>query len=369
MADERASFSADREIRGASIAAGMMAAALVAMVTMLLTTSGCRRTGSTPCSWVRSWCCCCSETRGIIDHERRWLRIVTNLMIALIAVSNLWSAVRLVDGILDNAAFNSQATQLLGIGAVVWATNASRSPWYWDVDGGGSAVPGEGRADPARLPEMNMPAYVGKRLVPTVHDYLALSFNTATAFSPTDVSAVKRWAKMLMIVSRRCPSSSRPSSRQDHQLALTPGTTVPSGSEALRSRRSSGAMHEPSTNHSLAAGTPCWLDVSTPDIDAAQAFYGPLLGWSFGAGDPDFGGYCMCEVDGLPAAGMGPATEGMPPAWTLYFSTDDVAASVAAVPGAGGTVLSDVMPIGDAGAMAIASDPAGAAFGLWQAAR
>lgn len=115
------------------------------------------------------------------------------------------------------------------------------------------------------------------------------------------------------------------------------------------------------------AGTPCWLDVSTPDIDAAQAFYGPLLGWSFGAGDPDFGGYCMCEVDGLPAAGMVPATEGMPPAWTLYFSTDDVAASVAAVPGAGGTVLSDVMPIGDAGAMAIASDPAGAAFGLWQA--
>ena len=115
------------------------------------------------------------------------------------------------------------------------------------------------------------------------------------------------------------------------------------------------------------AGIPCWLDVTTPDIDAAQAFYGPLLGWSFGAGDPQVGGYCMCEVDGLPAAGMAPAMEGVPPAWTLYFSTDDVAASVAAVPAAGGTVLSDVLQIGDAGAMAIAADPAGAAFGLWQA--
>lgn len=141
---------------------------------------------------------------GIIDHERRWLRIVTNLMIALIAVSNLWSAVRLVDGILDNAAFNSQATQLLGIGAVVWATNViAFALWYWDVDGGGSARRARRGpwADPAFVfPEMNMPAYVGSGWYPQFSDYLALSFNTATAFSPTDVSAVKRWAKMLMIV-------------------------------------------------------------------------------------------------------------------------------------------------------------------------
>ena len=34
---------------------------------------------------------------------------------------------------------------------------------------------------------------------PQFADYLALSFNTATAFGPTDVSAIKRWAKMMMI--------------------------------------------------------------------------------------------------------------------------------------------------------------------------
>jgi hypothetical protein len=35
---------------------------------------------------------------------------------------------------------------------------------------------------------------------PTFVDYLAFSFNTATAFSPTDVSAVKPWAKLLMVI-------------------------------------------------------------------------------------------------------------------------------------------------------------------------
>ena len=35
---------------------------------------------------------------------------------------------------------------------------------------------------------------------PTFIDYLAFSFATATAFSPTDVSAVKPWAKALVVV-------------------------------------------------------------------------------------------------------------------------------------------------------------------------
>jgi hypothetical protein len=141
---------------------------------------------------------------GIIDHERRRLRVITNLMIALIALSNLWSAVRLVEGILDNATFNQDARSLLGIGAVVWATNViAFALWYWDVDGGGSARRARRGpwADPAFIfPEMNLAAYVASGWYPQFSDYLALSFNTATAFSPTDVSAVKRWAKMLMIL-------------------------------------------------------------------------------------------------------------------------------------------------------------------------
>jgi hypothetical protein len=41
--------------------------------------------------------------------------------------------------------------------------------------------------------------YLPATWVPTFADYLSLAFWTATAFSPTDVSAIKRWAKLLMI--------------------------------------------------------------------------------------------------------------------------------------------------------------------------
>jgi hypothetical protein len=41
--------------------------------------------------------------------------------------------------------------------------------------------------------------YVASDWYPELVDYLHLSFNTATAFSPTDVSAVRPWAKLLMM--------------------------------------------------------------------------------------------------------------------------------------------------------------------------
>jgi uncharacterized protein len=115
------------------------------------------------------------------------------------------------------------------------------------------------------------------------------------------------------------------------------------------------------------AGAPNWVDVTTPDIPAAQEFYAGLLGWTFGEGDPDYGGYCMALVDGITVAGMAPTQEGWTPAWTLYFSHDDVSAAAEQIPAAGGALVTEIMPIGDAGTMLVASDPSGAAFGLWQA--
>jgi hypothetical protein len=141
---------------------------------------------------------------GLIDRERRWLRVTTGGMIALIALANLFSAIRLVDGIIANDKFATNAVTLLQIGGIVWATNViAFALWYWDVDGGGSvkrAVHGAWH-DPAFVfPEMTMPERVGTSWYPHFADYLALAFSTATAFSPTDVSAIKRWAKLLMIL-------------------------------------------------------------------------------------------------------------------------------------------------------------------------
>lgn len=140
---------------------------------------------------------------GLIDTEKRWLRLVTGLLIALMALTNLISATRLVQGIFDDADFAQDGYQLLGIGAVIWATNViAFGLWYWDVDGGGSvqrATRGAW-ADPAFVfPEMNLPE-LKPGWFPQFVDYLALSFNTATAFSPTDVSAIKPWAKTIMIL-------------------------------------------------------------------------------------------------------------------------------------------------------------------------
>jgi uncharacterized membrane protein len=139
---------------------------------------------------------------GRIDRQRPWLRVTTGLMIALITLINAIAAARLVNGILTQASFDT-AGQLLGIGAVVWVTNViAFALWYWDVDGGGAASRAArgARADPALVfPEMNLPDLAGRDWYPQFADYLAFSFNTATTFGPADVSAIKRWAKLLMV--------------------------------------------------------------------------------------------------------------------------------------------------------------------------
>ncbi|MGH3765955.1 MAG: hypothetical protein ACRDS0_07465 [Pseudonocardiaceae bacterium] len=46
------------------------------------------------------------------------------------------------------------------------------------------------------------------------------------------------------------------------------------------------------------AGTPCWIDLSVPDVAAAKEFYGAVFGWSFLDTGPDFGHYQICQVEG-----------------------------------------------------------------------
>jgi uncharacterized membrane protein len=74
--------------------------------------------------------------------------------------------------------------------------------WYWEVDRGGAAARARGSsARPAFVfPEMINPQFVATGWYPKFVDYLHLSFTTATAFSPTDVSAVKAWAKLMMML-------------------------------------------------------------------------------------------------------------------------------------------------------------------------
>jgi hypothetical protein len=137
---------------------------------------------------------------GRIDNPAVWLRVVTSLLIASITLDNAVNAVHLVQLITSNAKFGS-ANRLLGSGGAIWLVNViAFGLWYWDLDQGGAAVRANGSSKrPAFLfPEMTNPEFVEEGWYATLVDYLQLSFGVATAFSPTDVSAIKRWSKMLM---------------------------------------------------------------------------------------------------------------------------------------------------------------------------
>ena len=140
---------------------------------------------------------------GRIDRQKTWLRIVTGAVIAFITVANLFAAVHLVHDILtNNKLYASNATGLLATGGVIWATNViAFGLWYWDLDRGGAAARAHHpQANPAFIfPEMLHTQYVPAPWVPKFVDYLSLGFWTATAFSPADISAIRPWAKLLMI--------------------------------------------------------------------------------------------------------------------------------------------------------------------------
>lgn len=123
-------------------------------------------------------------------------------------------------------------------------------------------------------------------------------------------------------------------------------------------------------------GTPCWTDLAAPDQQSALDFYAELFDWSGQTGPPEAGGYAVCELRGLPVAGimssqiMDDTVTGEPAAptvWTTYLASADADATAEAIGANGGTVLSPVMDVLDLGRMLVAADPAGAVFGVWEA--
>jgi predicted enzyme related to lactoylglutathione lyase len=116
-------------------------------------------------------------------------------------------------------------------------------------------------------------------------------------------------------------------------------------------------------------GTPCWVDLTTPDVEGAAAFYSGLFGWEVVDSGPEFGGYRMCHLRGKPVAGIGPAQQPeIPPNWTSYVSVTDADVATKAITAAGGQVFVEPMDVPGTGRMGILADPGGAAFGVWQPA-
>jgi uncharacterized protein len=117
-----------------------------------------------------------------------------------------------------------------------------------------------------------------------------------------------------------------------------------------------------------APGTPCWVDLGTPDVDASKAFYGELFGWTAHTSpDPQFGGYTLFHLGDKEVAGCGPLmSPNQPPAWSTYVATADAKATAEKARSAGGQVIVEPMQVADQGTMAIFMDPTGAAISAWQ---
>jgi predicted enzyme related to lactoylglutathione lyase len=119
-------------------------------------------------------------------------------------------------------------------------------------------------------------------------------------------------------------------------------------------------------------GTPSWVDLSTPDVEGAQRFYGGLFGWELEAAGAaeETGGYAFFTLRGRKVAGVGPLqAEDEPPSWTTYFSTDDAGRVAARAREAGASVVVEPMDVLDAGRLTILMHPAAGILGAWQPGR
>ncbi len=118
-------------------------------------------------------------------------------------------------------------------------------------------------------------------------------------------------------------------------------------------------------------GVPCWVDTLAVDPQAAMRFYGGLFGWGFtgpGAmpGDPP-GQYFVARLRDRDLAGIGSQSDlNLPSAWTTYISVADVEEALQRATAAGGEVLVGATNAPPAGRLAVLTDPAGAAFGVWE---
>jgi hypothetical protein len=129
--------------------------------------------------------------------------------LVVLKIAQLYSLATLIVALPRHA---EVAKRLLESAAVLWVTNVIIfANWYWRLDAGGPNAR-DSRAAHVRgaflFPQMQIiaPGTDGMSIAevegwrPQFVDYLALSFYTGTAFSPTDVPVLTRWAKLMMMV-------------------------------------------------------------------------------------------------------------------------------------------------------------------------
>ena len=136
-----------------------------------------------------------------INERNPRIRALTILTVVLMAVANGVAAGRLIRDLLVGEGIRKPGSLLLA--GAIWLTNVIVfALGYWLFDRGGPAARFlvKGTVPDFLFPQHTMDDVALEHWEPVFFDYFYTSFTNATAFSPTDVMPLTRWAKFAMMI-------------------------------------------------------------------------------------------------------------------------------------------------------------------------
>jgi hypothetical protein len=148
-------------------------------------------------------------TPGVVfprQRHRLILQILSHAAVATTTLAMLGSLSLLISRLPGH---KETPLQLLRAASALWITNILVfAAWYWRLDAGGPYqrdLRGSHTDGAFLFPQMVLDPAIREEMgegdwSPNFVDYLFLAFNTSTAFSPTDVPVLSRWAKVLMMI-------------------------------------------------------------------------------------------------------------------------------------------------------------------------
>jgi uncharacterized membrane protein len=127
--------------------------------------------------------------------------VLAHTVLGILTASMIWSLTLLITRLPKHT---DTPQSLLQAALSIWVANVLIfASWYWRLDAGGpNARDRRNDHDEGAFlfPQMTLPDETVGNWTPGFIDYLFLAFNTSTAFSPTDVPVLSRWAKLMMMV-------------------------------------------------------------------------------------------------------------------------------------------------------------------------
>ena len=136
-----------------------------------------------------------------LSHRRRWLRPLSIGLLTSLMVVTLVATAVLITQLIQGGKVTNSATSLLASGALIWLGNCLVfGLFYWLLDSGGpyARVLGEREYPDFAFTHQLSPELAPPGWRPQYVDYFILGLTTSTAFSPTDVMPMARWAKLTM---------------------------------------------------------------------------------------------------------------------------------------------------------------------------